>query len=173
MRLFFAAWPPPETAAALAGWARKIREETGGKPVRAENIHLTLAFLGEADAEKALSAARRVGGFRHALPIDDARHWKRNDIVWVGPQSIPAPLEDLVGQLHRALSEESFVLEKRPFAAHITLLRKARAPQSLPPLPQVEWPVDEFLLVRSRTSREGSTYEPLKRFPLAQPDKSL
>ena len=167
MRLFFAAWPPPETAAALEKWMHAVQRETGGKAMRAENIHLTLAFLGEAEPAKAIAAAKRVRGTAHALPIEEARHWKHNDIVWVGPQSIPAPLEDLVRQLHRALSEESFVLEKRPFAAHITLLRKARAPQSLPPLPRVEWPVDEFLLVRSRTSRDGSTYEPLERFPLA------
>ena len=33
-------------------------------------------------------------------------------------------------------------------------------------LPRVEWPVNEMLLVRSRTSPKGSTYEPVERFPL-------
>ncbi len=166
MRLFFALWPPPATARALEDWTEKLRGETGGKPMRAENIHLTLAFLGEAEPGKAVAAAKRVRGAPHALPIEQARHWKHNDIVWVGPQSVPAALEDLVKQLHQALAEQSFVLEKRPFAAHVTLLRKARAPKSLPPLPRAEWPVNEFLLVRSHPVREGSTYEPLERFPL-------
>ena len=40
-------------------------------------------------------------------------------------------------------------------------------PKSIPPLPHVEWPIDEFLLVRSRTSPKGSTYEPVERFVLS------
>jgi len=167
VRLFFALWPPPATAQVLEDWTRKVREQTGGKPMRAENIHLTLAFLGEAEPGKAIVAAKRVHGMAHALPIEQARFWKHNDIVWVGPQSVPAALEDLVKQLHQVLAEQSFVLEKRPFAAHVTLLRKARVPKSLPPLPRVEWPVNEFLLVRSHIVREGSTYEPVERFHLA------
>ncbi len=168
MRLFFALWPPPATARALEDWTQKVRKQTGGKPMRAENIHLTLAFLGEAEPAKAIAAAQRVRGAPHALPIEQALHWKHNDIVWAGPRATPAELQELVRQLHQALSDESFILEKRPFAAHVTLLRKARAPKLLPPLPRAEWPVDEFLLVRSHTVREGSTYEPLQRFTLVR-----
>lgn len=167
MRLFFAAWPPPKTAHALGQWAAKLAHETGGTLTRTENIHLTLAFLGEADPDKAHNAARRVQAKRHELGIDHAQYWKHNKIVWVGPQTMPPALAALVAQLHAALKGQSFVLEDRPFAAHITLLRKAKPPNALPPLPKLEWPVDEFLLVRSRTSSRGSTYEPVERFPLA------
>ena len=121
---------------------------------------------GEADPGKAFNAAQRVQGARHALPIDHAQYWKHNKLVWVGPQAMPAPLAALVGRLHAALKDHGFVLEDRPFAAHITLLRKAKAPKALSPLPKLDWPVNEFLLVRSRTSPKGSTYEPVERFPL-------
>ena len=166
MRLFFALWPPLVTARALSDWLLALKQETAGRPVRAENIHLTLAFLGEAEPERAIAAARRVRGQRHALPIEEARYWKHNAIVWVGPLAMPPALGDLVGQLHAALRGEGFELEERPFAAHVTLLRKARAVRVLPPPPRVEWPVDEFVLVRSRVSREGASYEPLERFSL-------
>jgi len=79
---------------------------------------------------------------------------------------MPAPLAALAGGRHAALKDHGFVLEDRPFAAHITLLRKAKAPKALSPLPKLDWPVNEFLLVRSRTSPKGSTYEPVERFPL-------
>jgi 2'-5' RNA ligase len=46
------------------------------------------------------------------------------------------------------------------------LVRKARAAKSLPPLPALDWPVTEFLLVRSTLSSAGSSYEPLERFAL-------
>ena len=82
------------------------------------------------------------------------------------PQAMPAPLAALANHLHASLREHGFVLEDRPFAAHVTVLRKAKPPPSLPALPRVEWPVYEMLLVRSRTSPKGSTYEPVERFPL-------
>ena len=166
MRLFFALWPPPKTAHALAQWTHEVAHGTGGTPTPGDRIHLTLAFLGEADSGKAYNAAQRVHGARHALAIDHAQYWKQNKIVWVGPRTLPAPLAALVNRLHGSLREHGFVLEERPFAAHVTLLRKARPPQSLPALPQVEWPVHEMLLVRSRTSPKGSTYEPVERFAL-------
>ena len=166
MRLFFALWPPAKTAHALAQWTQEVMQDTGGSAMRTENIHLTLAFLGEADPAKARNAAQRVQGARHRLPIDHARYWKHNKIVWVGPQAMPPALASLVGQLHGALKEHGFVLEDREFAAHITLVRKAKPPKALPQLPSVEWPVNEMLLSRSRTSPKGSAYEPIERFPL-------
>ncbi len=166
MRLFFALWPPAKTAHALAQWTQEVMKQTGGSAMHTENIHLTLAFLGEADPAKAHNAAQRVQGPRHALPIDHAHYWRHNKIVWVGPQAMPLALAALASQLQGALRQHGFVLEEREFAAHVTLLRKARPPKSLPPLPKVEWPVNEVLLVRSRASPKGSTYEPVERFPL-------
>jgi 2'-5' RNA ligase len=164
VRLFFAAWPPAQTAVALHAWAAGL----AGRAVARENIHLTLAFLGEADPAKAIAAAGRVRGVRHELPIEEARFWKKNQIVWAGPSATPPELEGLVRSLHLELYRAEFILERRPFAAHVTLLRKARDPQKMPPLPGVAWPVSEFVLVRSRISSRGSTYEPIERFPLSE-----
>lgn len=161
MRLFFAAWPPPQTAAALHEWSKALQ----GRATPAENIHLTLAFLGEADPEKAAAAARPVRARRHELLFDEARYVKRNEMVWIAPREAPM---QLVEALHVSLASAGFILEKRPFAAHITLLRRAPIPKAIPPLPRFEWPVDEFLLVRSRASPRGSNYEPVERFPLSE-----
>lgn len=163
MRLFFAAWPPPETADALARWARRLE----GRPTPAEKIHLTLAFLGAAKADKAIAAARRVQGRPHALPIEVARYWKDSGIVWAGPRETPAELAALAEALHFELYRAEFILERRPFAAHVTLLRRAPRPAVFPPLPAVDWPVRELALVNSTNSSRGSTYEIVERFPLA------
>jgi 2'-5' RNA ligase len=167
VRLFFALWPPRETAHALAAWAAEVQKQTGGKVAVTENIHLTLAFLGDADPEAALHAARQARGRRHALPIETAKYVRRNEMVWVAPAAMPPMLAELVGSLHGALKRASFRLEERPFAAHVTLIRRAKMPSSLLPLPAVRWPVDDFVLVRSRTSPKGSTYEPVERFALS------
>jgi len=78
--------------------------------------------------------------------------------VWAGCEKAPAPLAALA----RALGET------RQFAAHVTLIRKAREPRRpLPPLPVLEWPVREFTLVNSRLEPEGPVYSVLERFALA------
>ena len=166
MRLFFACWPPAETAQALGRWAAEVRNESGGKLTPVENVHLTLAFLGEADPGAAIGAARAVEGRRQALPVDAARYVKRNRMVWVGPATPPAPLHALAADLHASLRRAGFALEERPFAAHVTLIRNARRPAAIPPLPSVSWPVEEFLLISSRTSPTGSVYSPVERFAL-------
>jgi RNA 2',3'-cyclic 3'-phosphodiesterase len=171
VRLFFALWPPQKAARALHEWASQTSLQTGGRVTRAETIHLTLAFLGEVDDQKiqtAISAGHAAAGQAHALPIEQARYWEHNRIVWVGPHEIPAPLAALAADLKGLLVREGFALEQRAFAAHVTLIRKARAPRALPALPALEWPVEEFALVRSQLSNEGSRYEVLERFALAQ-----
>jgi len=147
----------------LADWARAAARESGGKATAEEKIHLTLAFLGEAKPEKAIAAARRVNASKFTLQLEQAVYWGHNRIVWAGPQDTPPEMLRLAEHLQMQLYLQEFILERRPFAAHITLLRKAREPAQLPELPCVEWPVEEFLLVRSISGR----YEPLERFPIA------
>lgn len=157
VRLFFAIWPPRETALALERWARPL----AGRCTPVGKIHLTLAFLGDVQADRACAAARRVQGPAFDLPLQEVRHWRHNEIVWAGPREAPAELSRLAEGLQIELYRESFILERRPFAAHVTLLRKAPE-QPLPPLPSVDWPVREFALVRSA----DGAYETLERFTL-------
>ena len=165
MRLFFALWPPAATAEALHEWARNAQRTTGGRVTRTETIHLTLAFLGETPPERldaAIAAARRVRAPRGTLAIERAKWWKHNRIVWVGPEKTDASLHEALAKELRA---EGFSLEKRAFAAHVTLIRKA-GEGTLPPVPKVEWPLERFVLVRSVLAGEGPAYEMLAEFPL-------
>lgn len=166
-RIFFALWPPAGTAAALAEWAQPVQCEAGGRCTPRERIHLTLAFLGDADERTAVQAAKAVVAAPHELPMEEARYLKQNQIVWAGPRETPASLAALVERLQLELFRLGFIMERRPFAAHVTLVRKVRRPPVLPPLPQVAWPVREFVLVQSRLSGEGPTYTPVERFALS------
>ena len=156
MRLFFASWPPPAVAKALAQWAQEAKGTCGGRVTREDTIHLTLAFLGEADPQAALVAGRAVRVRATSMRIEAARYWNHNRIVWVGPGKVPPELAELA----RALGET------REFAGHVTLLRKAHPSAQLPPLPPLEWPVREFLLVNSTLGPEGPSYVVLERFAL-------
>jgi len=157
MRLFFASWPPAELARALSRWAREAQRGCGGRVTQEDLIHLTLAFLGDADPGAAIATARAAHVAATSFRVEIAHYWKHNRIVWVGPQDVPRPLATLA----RALGEA------REFAAHVTLIRKVRGPGSLPPLPPLEWPVREFALMNSRLEPDGPVYELLERFTLA------
>lgn len=169
-RLFFAIWPPPAVAMALHRWGQAARRMAGGRAIAAEAIHLTLAFLGEVPETRidaALAAAGRSEANAHVLPLEQATHWVRRGIVWCGPASTPPELQALVCRLSTELAHEGFLLERRPFRAHVTLLRNARRARELPAWQALEWPVAEFALVRSRLSADAARYELLARFALA------
>ena len=51
-RLFFALWPAPEVRDALAAIARGLQAKCGGRPTRADRIHLTLFFVGQVARER-------------------------------------------------------------------------------------------------------------------------
>ena len=107
-----------------------------------------------------------VDAKRHRFAVERAHFWARNQIVWAGPEEVPEKLARLVSSLSGALERAGFRAEEREFAPHVTLIRKALKPVPLPPLPAVRWPVDEFLLVRSRLSAAGARYEVMRRFAL-------
>jgi 2'-5' RNA ligase len=157
LRLFFASWPPAATAEALARWAREARGACGGRATPQDMIHLTLAFLGQADPGAAVATARGIRLPGATFVIEQARCWAHNRIVWAGPRETPAALAALA----RALGET------RRYAAHVTLLRGARPGAPLLPVPALEWPVREFELVSSTLSGAGPSYERLGRYALA------
>ena len=129
-----------------------------------------MAFLGEVAESRladAIAAARRVRAHRCEMRLEEARYWRHNNIVWVGPRDTPAPLAALAADLQRELEAEGFRLEARPFQVHITLIRKAHAPRELPELPELDWTVREFVLVRSNIERDGARYQVLERFACA------
>lgn len=169
-RLFFALWPPAEVARALHAAARQAHAACGGRLIRRETLHITLAFLGDVATARlgaAEAAAAAVAAAAFVLEVDRLAYWRHNRIVWAGCSAPPAALERLAGGLARHLREAGFSLEERRFAAHATLLRNATN-AALPALDAaIRWPVTDFALVASHAGAEGSRYEVLRRWPLA------
>jgi 2'-5' RNA ligase len=167
LRLFFALWPDTATRARLAEWAHAIHRASGGRAMRPENVHLTLAFLGSTDAALLpviASAAGRATPRTFTLRIDDPGYWRHNQIAWAGVRESPPELDALVLELRAALVDAKIAVDPKPFAAHITLVRKARPGFRLPRLEPIEWPVRDFVLVRSVTGPDSSTYEVAERW---------
>ena len=153
MRLFFALWPGEEVRARLARWSRELRASCGGRPVPAQRLHMTLAFLGSLEAERiaeAERAASEVVARAMSLVLDQPGYWKHNRIVWAGASAPPPELEGLVLELRGALARSRIAFDPKPFAAHVTLLRDARKPRAMPVLEPIRWEVEGFALLRSQ-----------------------
>ena len=72
-RVFFAIWPDAAAQKRLAELAEQLEAVCDGRKVRAENIHLTLVFLGEVSVDRldALCQAANSHGnsSKDVLPI--------------------------------------------------------------------------------------------------------
>ena len=127
MRLFIAADLDDAARARVAELQERLRPLVrGAKWVPAENIHLTLKFLGEVPDDRVpeMAGSLAAAGVRHAAtPIAFDRLGTFPRILWLGGDA-PA-LASLAADLG----------ESRPFRAHLTLARfRDRAPKA-PRLP--------------------------------------
>ena len=168
-RLFVALWPDAGVRARLAEIGAAV-PLGGGRPVPPQNLHVTLAFLGESDAarraciEQALSGA---GAPEFELRFGVLRHRRRSAMVWLEAQTVPPALDGLVRALDAALAGCGFAPETRPFRAHVTLARNARRIDLRSAQIDVAWRVRDFCLVTSNPAPTGSIYTVLRRWPLA------
>jgi RNA 2',3'-cyclic 3'-phosphodiesterase len=176
-RVFFALWPDAEVRQSLMQVALKIHRQVDGKLTRDESLHMTLLFLGDIPVERLgtlADLAATVAFEPFTLLIDKAGCWKHNRIAWVAPSTVPPKLERLVKGLERRAAAEAFAFDARPFAPHVTLVRKARcAVLDVEPL-RIQWDVRELVLVRSELDSNGSRYRPIGRWPpVSQPGPTV
>ena len=191
MRLFVAVDLDEPARAVAAGSARalatRLPRTDAPSPVRwvpAEQLHLTLRFLGEV-------AERQVASVRHALrpPWDAVVFTSRLTgvdlfplsgaprVIWRGVDEGQEQMVALKSELDRRLAPVGFEPETRPFRAHLTLGRvKRRAAISGPALRAVlsrhepetaRWVVDRVSLFESRMSFRGVTYHVVESAMLA------
>lgn len=171
-RLFFALWPDEALRHTLYKETRRAVRASGGKPVPAENFHITLVFLGHLDAggaAAARAAADSTFGESFELTLDRLGFWPDAHVVWLGPQEAPESGSRFAAALREALRARSIAVDLRAFLPHVTLARKVSKPGNFGTLRPIRWPVREFVLVHSIPNRHASEYRPLASWPLRAP----
>jgi 2'-5' RNA ligase len=136
--------------------------------VKPERLHLTLEFLGELDGpriEAALRAGDAVKAASFILRLDTIGHFTGANVAWIGPLRCPPSLAALKAALDRELLHQALPVSTTAFVPHVTSVRGIReAPDA--PVPAIDWPVREFVLIRNSSASGRSRYTVLRRWPL-------
>ncbi|OZI37073.1 2'-5' RNA ligase [Bordetella genomosp. 10] len=153
VRLFFALWPDAATVRALSAWSAQAQAVCGGRAMRPETLHLTLAFLGQVPAELVEPLTRltlRRPFAPGSLRLDRYGVFPRQRIVWAGPGDGAPALAAEVDALWRDLGALGDLRPDHPFRPHVTLLRNAdTAMPPPPPPPALDWHYERCMLVQS------------------------
>ena len=158
MRLFIAIQLSEKMRKALVSCLHDLKKQgVEGNYVPAQNLHLTLAFIGEyRDPEqvKRILASVPLPAFRLAL----SEKGNFGNILWAGVKG-NQKLKTYVRDLRAALKNAGIPFEDDRFTPHITLIRKvsARSPYQVH-LPKAEMEVKRASLMKSETNNGKVTY---------------
>ena len=131
-----------------------------------ENLHLTLAFIGEVpEAEPALDALSNVSFSPFELALEGLGCF--GDLWWAGMRPSP-PLSALARRVRRALAEGGIPFDRKRFSPHVTLIRKARGEMPEIGIGGAFMTVEAFSLMRSDRGRNGMIYTELGRIAAEQ-----
>ncbi|MTD27319.1 RNA 2',3'-cyclic phosphodiesterase [Erwinia sorbitola] len=169
-RLFFGLELPDQCKHEIIQWRAETFPAEAGHPVGADSLHLTLAFLGdisEAKQQALMQLAGRIQQPGFTLTLDDAGHWPRSGVVWLGPRQAPRGLLQLADLLRSQAARSGCFQSPLPFHPHVTLLRNAALSVSLPPR-NFHWslPVERFVLFHSQFERGRTRYQEIADWKL-------
>ena len=127
-----------------------------------ENMHLTLAFIGECpDEQQVIDALEGISFSPFELRLRGFGCF--GDIWWAGV-SDPAPLCALAKKLRFRLESAGIPYDKKKFSPHMTLVRKASGDPSGIIIPSQSMRVGSFTLMRSDFGKGAMIYTPLAEF---------
>jgi RNA 2',3'-cyclic 3'-phosphodiesterase len=174
---------------------RLMSELRGAMPARAirwvaaENIHLTLEFLGDVESTRMelVTKALRVAA-AEAAPCEIQvagmgcfPNMRAPRVIWAGVQESTGALLALRGVVRRELRKLELVRDEREFSAHLTLgrVRQEAPPSAVREIGQVvekaktgnlgKQDVSSIHLFRSDLRPDGPIYAVLAEFPLGTP----
>jgi 2'-5' RNA ligase len=133
--------------------------------MRGDNLHLTLAFIGALDAAVARRLAQQLAE-QTVEPFDwalgDVGAFDRARVLWVGGADVR--LDALAMRVRRLLDRLDVRYDRKPFVAHVTLLRKlprSAGNAALRVEPPILWRAAAPVLLQSTTDRDGTRYTPV------------
>ncbi len=182
-RMFVALDLPERVREGLGRWGETELTDPALRPVRPENLHITLAFLGfrpEKDAERVAAAVEECAGPAPLVELGDpVGRPPRRPGVYALPALSPGTEAMQARLAERLVAERLYEAEKRPYWPHVTVARVRAegrgsrrpkrvesAPKKLPPgLSEAFYGV-RLTLYRSELQPSGARYVPMAQVEL-------
>jgi 2'-5' RNA ligase len=166
-RCFLACWPDQHLSHELKNLADRVREQSGGRVTPQQNIHITLAFLGDLIPAQVQAVETSCPNLPEVftMTLDRIGYWRNTGIVWAGSRNPDPEFIEFVEGLRYVLHRMGFRTDQRAFVPHLTLVRKAHKRPRLA-LESWNWRIGEYQLVASERSAKGSRYSTLKRWSI-------
>jgi 2'-5' RNA ligase len=187
IRTFIAVEADPSIRKSAAALIDRLRQSAADvKWVAPENLHLTVKFLGDVNADDVAAVCEAVErsvaevspfeldfGGAGAFP-----NLRRPQTIWLGVREGNERMANLADRVERALKRFGFRRETRQFRSHLTLGRMRRdgggpggreLAELLAQFADYEagrMPVEEIVVFSSQLERTGPIYEAMRRAPL-------
>ena len=159
MRLFIAIQLPDPMKKALVNMMHELKKQgVEGNYVPAQNLHMTLAFIGEYDDPARIKEViSRVPVPEFRMSLSDMGNF--GNILWAGVKG-NQKLKAYVKDLRSALDAEGIPFDRDKFVPHITLIRKYTAKRSYKvSMPKAEMMVKRASLMKSEQKNGKAVYK--------------
>jgi RNA 2',3'-cyclic 3'-phosphodiesterase len=172
-RLFFAVELSPDIQTQLLSLQHRYLE-LKARPIPADNLHITLNFLGDVSEKKLESI---LDNFR-APPFGPFEVLTSQLVYWPKPGILAVSIDDPQTQLNQCkkhideqLSQiDFFQLDKKTYVPHITLFRNVEQPPKTFFAIAASIKASAVSLMVSQNSRNGVYYQTVESWPLKNPN---
>lgn len=129
-----------------------------GNFTKRENLHMTLAFIGEyGNIEPVIDAMAQAGFKPLDIRLDGVQQFREMYFARIAENQ---GLDAYARRLRRSLSDGGIPFDRKKFSPHITLIRKAEYLNGLPEIgaPDACCRVESVSLMRSERGKNGMIY---------------
>ena len=169
-RVFFALWPDENVREKVSMINRQLMlPESGGRLMSDSNLHLTLYYIGSVNHKQMQclhTAAKNLKCEPFKLRLDCLGYFMRPKVLWLGCKDSPAGYIELLKQLAVATADCGLNLDAENNTPHVTLRRKLSQPERFDDIEQVDWDVEQFVLVESVSTESGVSYRIIENYGL-------
>lgn len=167
-RVFIALWPDELTRQKIVQIMSAL-DEKGLKWVKANNLHITLLYIGTVDNTLYAcieNVVREISAKPLSIEFDQLRHWRKAKLLCLCSCRPPIEIIKLANTLHDKIARYGIELDAREYCPHVTLARQVRCNPQLQLAPLI-WRANTFSLVESVAQANGVDYQVLRTWPLS------
>lgn len=138
------------------------QEKCGGKSVDKDQLHMTLAFLGEVTEDQLALVQRilqKINAHGFVLDFDKIEMFSHgSEYLYYAAPSNDCRIRELAEYIRKALTYKKIFFDSKAFVPHVTLIRHANKAMRVWENFSVRVRVDSLHLVKSETAEGHAVY---------------